>query len=449
MATPYEKAPHTASAYNNTFSNTDIEIQSPKAESSYFDEKDDAHDRNVPSFGRKTPTRKYSARWWKRTWDGAVRIGTWPRLIYCCIGFVLMILWLGVMLIFVGNEVKYEQQNARDTIQRHRTGDSNGESISGSILLKGTLVNFDAGKRSLSVSWSGLYKQDNYSTIVDLADPLEVNSTTYPDGIGIYRDVTATPYEYNYTYPELLENGTETTQTSKSWMYRVDNDTLKPVGVIGRHQWDSFDTEISFTQKYSKNVWSQPMLGYPFDKWQGQIVFVANDIWWATTDNVTNGDVFPLAGIQLADSTLNWRISYTFNNTCPSPSALDYEHGEAWPAYCYLDIHFDAVRPPLVIFAAVTAVVVNWTCTLFIFILTSEAIIMRRGYMLEGTDILSMCFTALFALPTIRSLLPGAPDYGAIIDLCGVLPCTLIVALCTVCVAVAKLNKRKREGKTD
>ena len=53
-------------------------------------------------------------------------------------------------------------------------------------------------------------------------------------------------------------------------------------------------------------------------------------------------------------------------------------------------------------------------------------------------------FTALFALPTIRALLPGAPEYGATLDLVGVLPCTVLVALCTVAVAIAKLNKRKQ-----
>ncbi|KAG8775604.1 hypothetical protein FRC15_000437 [Serendipita sp. 397] len=159
-----------------------------------------------------------------------------------------------------------------------------------------------------------------------------------------------------------------------------------------------------------------------------------------------------IGGIQPADSTLNWRFSFDFTNTCSGddPNAIiDYTNITSLPPFCHTKIEFDGSRPPLLIFCAVAAVVVNWTCALFIFILTCEAIIMRRSYMLQGTDILSMCFTALFALPTIRSLLPGAPSYGAIIDLVGILPCTLIVALCAVCVAVAKLNKRHKPKKEE
>jgi hypothetical protein len=32
---------------------------------------------------------------------------------------------------------------------------------------------------------------------------------------------------------------------------------------------------------------------------------------------------------------------------------------------------------------------------------------MRRGFMLSGTDLLGVTFTALFALPSVRLLLPG------------------------------------------
>ncbi|CAG7847409.1 SubName: Full=Uncharacterized protein {ECO:0000313/EMBL:CCA68168.1} [Serendipita indica DSM 11827] len=74
---------------------------------------------------------------------------------------------------------------------------------------------------------------------------------------------------------------------------------------------------------------------------------------------------------------------------------------------------------------------------------------MRRGKMLNGTDSLGVCFTALFELPTIRALLPGAPDYGCTLDLVGVLPATLLVTLCAVAVAVAKLSKRCKDEKLE
>ncbi|KAG8836723.1 hypothetical protein FRB91_008509 [Serendipita sp. 411] len=264
----------------------------------------------------------------------------------------------------------------------------------------------------------GLYGPNNSTDPVEFADSVNPASPKFPDGIEIYRDVSSVLY--NATYFDDVEN-----VTSSVWAYQVDNRTAKHIGVIGVHSWDSFDTNIQFTQRYAKNAWLQPLLG-------------------------------PSSSLKMhthADSyRVNWRFSFDFTNTCrgDDPNAIiDYTNITSLPPFCHTKIEFDGSRPPLLIFCAVAAVVVNWTCALFIFILTCEAIIMRRSYMLEGTDILSMCFTALFALPTIRSLLPGAPSYGAIIDLVGILPCTLIVALCAVCVAVAKLNKRHKPQKEE
>ena len=97
--------------------------------------------------------------------------------------------------------------------------------------------------------------------------------------------------------------------------------------------------------------------------------------------------------------------------------------------------HIDFVgrRPGLVIFATMIGVIVNWTTTLGIFLITCEAVVMKRTYILKvrrdtvsflppsihqhhikETDILGVCLTALFALPSIRAILPGSPEFGAI-----------------------------------
>lgn len=47
------------------------------------------------------------------------------------------------------------------------------------------------------------------------------------------------------------------------------------------------------------------------------------------------------------------------------------------------EITINAFRPEIVKFAAITAVIVNWTSTFFIFILTCESLVMRRGYVLS------------------------------------------------------------------
>ena len=68
--------------------------------------------------------------------------------------------------------------------------------------------------------------------------------------------------------------------------------------------------------------------------------------------------------------------------------------------------------------------------TLSICILTGEAIILERMYILSGSDILSICLTSLFALPSVRSVLPGAPPFGCLIDMVGILPNVILISIC-------------------
>ncbi|KAG8860698.1 hypothetical protein FRC20_011572 [Serendipita sp. 405] len=434
----YEKAPSTPlTAQHSSFLKEDLEGQDP-VESLSRDEKaaDDPHG--------TTSTPKYTLKWWKETWSDSIRDGKWPRVFYTVLGVVFIVGWVGIMLGLVGTEVNYEKENSKGMRHRadnHNSPANNGE-LDGLIMLKGSLVNFNIEKRALTVTWSGLYLNNSNAEPVDLGNPEDEN-TWYPDGIEIYRDLSSGPYNASYVWDN---------DTYWEWAYRIDNATAKPAGVIGMHPWDSFDTDITFTQRYQKNAWAQPLLGYPLDQWQGQIVFVASNLYWSKIYKTNGSAIMDIAGVQLADSTLNWRFDYEYKDACgPAEVTINWDTDDVntLPHDCHMTVNFIGRRPPLLIFCAIAAVAVNWTCAIFIFILTCEAIIMRRSYMLQGTDILSMCFTALFALPTIRSLLPGAPAYGAIIDLVGILPCTLIVALCAVCVSVAKLNKRYRNQKSE
>ena len=49
--------------------------------------------------------------------------------------------------------------------------------------------------------------------------------------------------------------------------------------------------------------------------------------------------------------------------------------------------------------------VVNWLSTIVIFLLTGEALLLRRLHIVDGTDILGVLFAALFALPGVSVLL--------------------------------------------
>ncbi|CAG7849679.1 SubName: Full=Uncharacterized protein {ECO:0000313/EMBL:CCA73679.1} [Serendipita indica DSM 11827] len=104
-----------------------------------------------------------------------------------------------------------------------------------------------------------------------------------------------------------------------------------------------------------------------------------------------------------------------------------------WNFSCYLEINIKGSRPPLVRFSVVMALIVNWTSPIFIFVLTCETVILRRGYMLHSTDVFGVVFTSLFALPAIRSLLPDAPEFG------------ILISICVIIIAVAKLNRVRNE----
>ena len=89
--------------------------------------------------------------------------------------------------------------------------------------------------------------------------------------IGIYRDqslVLDTPAHINQietNFPNL---------TMYSSGLRIDNSTAVPIGVVGRHPWDSVATDVDMGQLAAGHGWLQPSFGYPLDKWSGSITFV-------------------------------------------------------------------------------------------------------------------------------------------------------------------------------
>jgi hypothetical protein len=101
---------------------------------------------------------------------------------------------------------------------------------------------------------------------------------------------------YNYSPEDLW--------FSSQYVFRVANASAPHIGVIGVNEWDSIETDISFGPKDPKaSAFRQPQFGYPFDEWQGSIVFVATDPWYEANWNLTGIGVFPLSGAILSDNT--------------------------------------------------------------------------------------------------------------------------------------------------
>ncbi|TRM55797.1 hypothetical protein BD626DRAFT_636413 [Schizophyllum amplum] len=360
------------------------------------------------------------------------------RILYIGSGIVLMLAWIGLILAFARNQQLTEK--------KHLLGDSKAVgSIAGEIwYLAGTLLHLDTNARTLAVQWSG--KQFH---LEDRENPLSSFEVSYnfPEGLNIYRDVQA-----------IVDDDITQAQNDDYYYFMLDNATALPIGNVGMREWDAFDTDIDLAEK-STSVWTQPIRGYPFDVWTGSLVIAATDVACSRNVNRSNACVLSFDGTALLGDLINWKVTANSTSTC---RILD-------SAFCDLAcrIDFSITRPGLVKFTVIAVIIVNWLSTIVIFLLTGEALI--NGYKTEflvGTDMLSVLFAALFALPGVRSLLPGAPDFGSTIgtyftarfsvycsrrlpDLVGILPNVIIISLCTSCWAVAKLRwqaKQKAES---
>ncbi|PVF92860.1 hypothetical protein CPB86DRAFT_819303 [Serendipita vermifera] len=437
----------------------DIEMQSPARGTFHEDEKlpiglfpstpsDRTEVDRFPSEEpqRPRPVRKYSGEWWRRYWNRAIIVGHLPRILYGTLGLVIVALWIGLSFYFAQNEIDWNKSQQIKFAEHMR--DSKTESA---IALEGALKNFDPIARSLNVEWSGLWKDHGVEM-----DPVPLTNGTAPN--------TAWPFEvYRDTATTLWVSGPGNSYANDGdLLYKIANASTPAIAVIGWTVDDSFNTDISFKQASEGNdIFRQPLFAYPYDEWKGSISFTINDPWQDQFMGVNKSSVFAPSGARLSDHALNWRFDLTVTKDCPEEitesifttnygvtldSGYDNETLAFGTVPCQLRVEMTARRPPMVKFAAILSLLVNWTSTFFIFILTCEVLIMRRGFMLAGTDLFGVTFTSLFALPSVRLLLPGAPDFGAL-NLVGIIPNVIIISICIIAIAVTKLNKNKYQEK--
>ncbi|PVF99689.1 hypothetical protein CPB86DRAFT_702824, partial [Serendipita vermifera] len=221
--------------------------------------------------------------------------------------------------------------------------------------------------------------------------------------------------------------------------FRLANTSAVPVAVVGLTPLDSFSTEIDMNERTPDNTMTQPQFGFPFDYWIGSVTFVGNDYRAAASINRTEWNAIQIDGAILVGSLMNWRITAEVENTCTR--YVNEERGWIYANdACGLHIILTAKRSPVVKLVGIFAVIVNWLSTIFIFIMTCEGVIMRRFQVIMGSQLLGVSFTALFALPTIRSTLPGVPEFGAL-NLLGIIPNVIIISLCTTLVVITTLRQ--------
>ncbi|PVF99452.1 hypothetical protein CPB86DRAFT_813835 [Serendipita vermifera] len=420
----------------------DIEVQSPVQTPYLIEEKGPLSSDSSPRFRKnsalslpanrvastaldesKPPVRKYSNVWWESYWNNAIRVGQVPRLVYGGVGLLIVVAWILFTVLTAKDEVSW---NKKQLIASQEYMDRNKENSW--VALEGSLKNFDPIARTLNIEWSGLKIDVDHPE----ADPVPLVNTTGLDNtlpVEIYRETATTIWFPEPPYDSNVPNSLV--------YYRIANLPTPAIATIGWTEDDSFDTDISFKQAQdTSEITKLPLFAYPFDE---ELNCPAPE------------ETIPaiMAHFSLTDSR---------NITEEQLGLIKLP--------CYLKLNLLATRPPIVKFAAILSVIVNWTSTLFIFILTSEVLIMRRGFMMSGTDLLGVVFTSLFALPSIRLLLPGAPDFGALmtltnpfatvffhhplaVDLIGIIPNVIIISACVCAIAIGKLNRRKGDKSDD
>ncbi|KAG8815762.1 hypothetical protein FRC18_001329 [Serendipita sp. 400] len=364
--------------------------------------------------------RIFSPAWFKYHWavqSSRKRLG---RLLYVASGFISLLVWLIVTVLFGNNLESHELSNSSFSVNGSGALPHPPDRI-GTLFLVGQLNSFDPVTRNLNIDWTAvqvekpLNEQDLLSTQIDI----DRRTDTVP--LAMFRDVLAVP-----------DTNTNITDYQP---FRVQNPFVKPVGYLGLTQFDQINTNIGLGQK-STNIWLQPEFGYPFDVYQGKITWVAANNQTITATGRPGVDVQAISGAILTDSLLNMRVRSQAFASC----LYDNEPG------CELVIQIWVTRTGLVKFCVFVVFVIHWFVTIALFLLTGESLLLNRHNILESTDIFAVCFSALFALPSVRSLLPGVPGYGCVLDMLGILPNMIIITLCTVFFAISRLRHRYRHA---
>ncbi|KAG8798053.1 hypothetical protein FRC16_008124, partial [Serendipita sp. 398] len=368
---------------------------------------------------RPEGVRMFSPAWFKYHWavqSSRKRLG---RLLYIACGLILLAGWLTVTMLFGRNLETNEASNSRFSAHVENGLLPPPPDRIGTLFLVGQLNSFDPFSRNLNLDWTAIQVSQPIDTSDILKTQIDIDRREDTVPLAMFRDVLAVP--------DLETNITDYQP------YRVQNPHVKPVGFLGLTQFDQINTNIGMGQR-STNFWSQPEFGYPFDVFQGKITWVAANNDTITATGRPGTDVQAISGAILTDSLLNMKVRYQVNPTCLYDDA----------AGCDLVIQLWVTRTGLVKFCVFVVFGINWFVTIALFSLTGESLLLNRHNILESTDIFAVCFSALFALPSVRSLLPGVPGYGCALDLLGILPNMIIITLCTVFFAISRLRLRYR-----
>ncbi|KAJ6459827.1 hypothetical protein DFH09DRAFT_1230870 [Mycena vulgaris] len=162
---------------------------------------------------------------------------------------------------------------------------------------------------------------------------------------------------------------------------------------------------------------------YPFDWYRIEFLIAALSPETLETVPMAGASIFnPASGMS------QWRLStnYTY---------LDLP-GQAAKLAVFVTIQ----RHVVVKISAFLILLLNWLVALALLYMTVLSVFGRRK-LPGGMDSVALPFAGLFALPSVRAVMPGNPPFGCLIDFIGILPNLAIIAGCASTLLLCRLRR--------
>ncbi|KAG8999562.1 hypothetical protein FRB90_012044, partial [Tulasnella sp. 427] len=185
----------------------------------------------------------------------------------------------------------------------------------------------------------------------------------------------------------------------------------------------TLQTTHQFSIRPAAYNWRANSQAYPFDAYTVYTTFLALD--------PDTGNSRKILGVSLTGTVPNFQVD--MHSRAVSNGAYPYE----WRM-----ITVKISRAQIVMAYAFLIWAINWLMTGVVMWITISAVQGRRRI---PADLFGIPITALFALPTVRSIMPGAPFFGCILDYGGIILNLAVLTICSVALLLSVIARDARE----
>jgi len=186
----------------------------------------------------------------------------------------------------------------------------------------------------------------------------------------------------------------------------------------------TLQTSHQFSIRPAAYNWRSNSQAYPFDVYTVYTTFLAID----PTVNASK----PILGLSLTGTVPNFSVTMHSRPVTNS----------AYPSFERRMVTVTIARAQIVVAYAFLIWLINWLMTGVVLWITISAVQGRRK--IPG-DLFGIPITALFALPAVRSIMPGSPAFGCILDYSGIILNLLVLAVCSVALLLCVIDRDGKE----